>query len=417
MRVLYVNHTGLQSGAEIAAIRLLANLPAEVDPVVASPDGPFAQGVRALGIPWCALPAVEASLSLSPANLGRGCVGLIRSVRAVRRIARERSADIVHALTVRAAIVAAICIRRTGADLVVTVQDVLPASPVSRVVARLLERRATAIMVDSRYVQERWLGSSDAEFPIDVVYPPGDPDRFRPPEIDRAHARDRLGLRPEGPVIGMVGQITPWKAQDDAVRTLHALRERLPSAELVVAGAVLFDSSRYDNPGFEASVHALIAELGLADAVHMLGHRDDIPQVLAALDLLLVPSWEEPFGLVVVEALSCGVPVIATELGGPAEIITDGVDGRLLAPRRPELWAREAAKLLEDQPRYARMAAAAPAAAGRFGPAAHAAATLAVYRRTLLEPRAASDPPGREAPAVEPIAAVPERQGGAAHAA
>jgi L-malate glycosyltransferase len=381
MRVLYVNHTGLQSGAEIAAIRLLENLGADLEPIVACPDGPFAEAVRARGIAWRALPGVEASLSLSPRNLGRGCAGLARGAIALRRIARESRVDLVHALTVRAGMLAALSGVRASAPLIVTVQDVLPAHAVSRVVARLLERSATAIIVDSRYVEERWLGRSGAACPIEVVYPPGDPERFHPRAIDRASARGALGLRADGPLIGMIGQITPWKAQDDAVRTLGELRERFPSAELVIAGAVLFGSSRYDNHGFEASIRSLSTELGLTGEVHMLGHCDDVPSVLASLDLLLVPSWEEPFGLVVVEAMSSGVPVIATNLGGPAEIITDGVDGLLLAPRSPGLWAHEAARLLGDRVLYERMAAAGPPSARRFDPAAHVEATLAVYRR------------------------------------
>ncbi|HEY5199016.1 MAG TPA: glycosyltransferase family 4 protein [Solirubrobacteraceae bacterium] len=396
MKVLCVNHTGLQSGAEIASIRLLTNLPDDVEPIVACPDGPFAQALRDHGISWRALPPTEASLSLSPANLARGCAGLTLGGLALRRIVGECRADLVHALTVRAGILASICGGRGSAPLVVTVQDVLPAHPISRVVARLLESRAAAIIVDSHYVKDRWLGRPDGGTPIDVVHPPGDPERFRPAQLDRAQSRAALGLQPDGPVLGIVGQITPWKGQDDAVRALHALRERFPSAELAVAGAVLFDSSRYDNHGFEASLHSLIAELGLADAVHMLGHRDDIPRVLASLDLLLVPSWEEPFGLVVVEAMSSGVPVFATNLGGPGEIITDGVDGLLLAPRSPEVWAREAARVLADRPLYEAMAAAGPASASRFSPGAHADATVAVYRRAVRPPSPATAHPGTD---------------------
>jgi L-malate glycosyltransferase len=386
MRVLYVNHTGLQSGAEIAAIRLLANLPADIEPIVACPDGPFAAAVRDHAITWRALHGAEASLSLSPRNIGQAVAGLARGAIELRRITRECRVDLVHALTVRAGILAALCGGRGPAPLVVTVQDVLPDHAISRVVTRLLERRSAAIIVDSGYVKQRWLGRSRSRTPIEVVYPPGDPDRFHPPEIDRAQARGGLGLGVDGPVLGVVGQITPWKGQDDAVRTLHALRESFPSAELVIAGAVLFDSSRYDNHGFEAAIRTLSAELGLTDAVHMLGHRDDIPAVLAALDILLVPSWEEPFGLVVIEALSSAVPVIATDRGGPAEIITDGLDGRLLAPRRPDLWARAAARLLENRTLYDSMAAAGPAASSRFTPAAHVDATVALYARSAARP-------------------------------
>ena len=73
----------------------------------------------------------------------------------------------------------------------------------------------------------------------------------------------------------------------------------------------------------------------MSDAVHFLGEREDVPEILAALDLLLVPSWQEPFGRTVIEGMAMGRVVLATIVGGPREIIEDGVDGRLLAPREP----------------------------------------------------------------------------------
>lgn len=87
------------------------------------------------------------------------------------------------------------------------------------------------------------------------------------------------------------------------------MRRRHPAAQLVLVG-VAFDGAavRYDNPSYERSLHARVAELGLDDAVHFAGQRHDIPEVMRDLDLLLLPSWEEPFGTVVVEAMSARCP-------------------------------------------------------------------------------------------------------------
>lgn len=149
-------------------------------------------------------------------------------------------------------------------------------------------------------------------------------------------------------MLGQVAQITPWKAQDDAIRMLASLRRSRPGAQLLLIGDVKFASgfARYDNVAFERSLRALAAELGLESAVHFLVHRSDVPELLHALDLLILPSWEEPFGICLLEAMATQVPVVATSVGGPADIVTDGVDGFLLPPRQPELWARRIDQLL-----------------------------------------------------------------------
>jgi len=101
------------------------------------------------------------------------------------------------------------------------------------------------------------------------------------------------------------------------------------------------------------------------DAVIFSGEIDDIPALIAALDLVLVPSWEEPFGRVVIEAMAMGTPVLATDVGGPVDIVSDGVDGLLLPPRRADLWAACVTQLLEHPERMATMGRAARAVVTR----------------------------------------------------
>jgi glycosyltransferase involved in cell wall biosynthesis len=112
-----------------------------------------------------------------------------------------------------------------------------------------------------------------------------------------------------------------------------------------------------------------------------MGERDDVPAVLRAVDLLLVPSWEEPFGRSVVEAMAMRVPVVATSVGGPAEIVRAGVDGLLLEPRRPKRWAEAIEPFLDEPDRLAPMGASGRARAlERFSLSAHVEAVVAAYR-------------------------------------
>ncbi len=98
-----------------------------------------------------------------------------------------------------------------------------------------------------------------------------------------------------------------------------------------------------------------------ADAVHFLGQRNDVPEILAELDLSLLPSWEEPFGLAVVESMAMGVPPLVTAVGAGPELVEDRVTGRLLPPRDPAAWAAAARELLSQPELLDRMGAAGPA--------------------------------------------------------
>ena len=92
----------------------------------------------------------------------------------------------------------------------------------------------------------------------------------------------------------------------------------------------------------------MAADLGLAGRVHFLGQRDDIPDLLAALDIFVLPSHSEGVSLALLEAMAAGLPVIATAVGGLPEVVTDGVNGLLIPPQDPEALAQALARLLDD---------------------------------------------------------------------
>jgi glycosyltransferase involved in cell wall biosynthesis len=124
--------------------------------------------------------------------------------------------------------------------------------------------------------------------------------------------------------------------------------------------------------------------------VRFLGERSDVPAVLAATDVLLMPSWREAFGRIAVEAMAMGVPVVATDVGGPPEILDSGVEGLLLAPRQPDLWAREISQLLDDPGLVATMGERARRRAADFELTVHTEAVLGCYRDLCLGTRSSS---------------------------
>lgn len=209
---------------------------------------------------------------------------------------------------------------------------------------------------------------------------------FDPAGHDRGRARDGLGIAEDEQALGVVAQLTPWKGQDDAIEMLALMRESHPRARLLVVGEAKFTNpgARVDNRSYAFALREQVDRLGLEDRVSFLGERADVAAVLGALDVVLVPSWEEPFGRTVIEGMSMERAVVATAVGGPAEIIESGRTGVLAAPRDPEGWAGVVRELLDDDARRAEMGRGARVALrGRFDQETHVAAVVGVYRAAL----------------------------------
>jgi glycosyltransferase involved in cell wall biosynthesis len=161
-------------------------------------------------------------------------------------------------------------------------------------------------------------------------------------------------------LLAVVGQITPWKGQRDALEALALVRSQLPETHLLVAGSAKFTGRyrRYDTQAYEHELLARSAQPDLAGQVHFSGEIGDVAAVYAAATIVLVPSWYEAFAMVVLEALAAERPLIATAAGGNREIITHGVHGWLVPPRDPTALAAAISSLLSDAPLRARLAAA-----------------------------------------------------------
>jgi glycosyltransferase involved in cell wall biosynthesis len=382
MRVLYLNHTAVISGGERSLLALVQALPGEVEPHLACPSGPLAHAARGLGLPVTDVPGTDGSFRLHPIHTPRAAVDLGRATLAVRKAAKSSGADIVHANTTRAGLVAGAVARLGGPPAVAHVRDRLPPGTVSDAILRSLVRGARVVVANSRYTGERIPSGRAA---VRVIPSPVDVDSLGAVEIDKASARKRLGLGCEEVVLAVVGQITPWKGQDLAVRVAGALSGFDRPVTLLIVGSPKFVSSgtRYDNLAYAEHLHRLVASLHLEESVSFLGEREDVPAILAASDLLLAPSWEEPFGRAIVEAMAMGVPVIATDVGGPTEILEHRVDGLLLPPRNADVWAEAIRDLLTRPEDLLEMGRRAREHAGRFGVGRHVQEVLEVYLEAL----------------------------------
>jgi glycosyltransferase involved in cell wall biosynthesis len=388
MRVLYVNHTSAVSGAERSLLALLAALPRDVEALVASPPGHLSEAVERLGIATTPIVDTVGSLRLHPLHTPRALAEMSVAALQVRRAARRHRADVVHANSIRAGLELALA-RVSPAVGIVHVRDCLPPGALTTATMRTIAAGARTIVANSQYTADTVTRTVTAAR-IEVVHPAIDLAEFDPARIDRAAARAALGVAGTRRVLlGVVAQLSPWKGQDTAIETLRLLREQDLDAHLLLIGEAKFvaRATRFDNEAYVSGLRRLVAEAGLEDRVSWLGQREDVPQLIRALDVLLLPSHEEPFGRVLLEAMALEVPVLATSVGGPAELVTEGIDGYLVPPREPAAWAQGVRRVVGG-PAQGR----ALGRAGRlriaeaFDAKDHAAAMLAVYERARRGP-------------------------------
>lgn len=199
--------------------------------------------------------------------------------------------------------------------------------------------------------------------------------------VDRAAVRASLGVPPDAPLLVMAGRISPWKGQHVFVEALARVAAACPAAQGVIVGL----AEEADGPGYAARVQAQAAALGLGDHLRLAGFRDDMPQVLGAADVVVHCSVKpEPFGRVIIEGMAAGRPVVASALGGAAEIIADGEDGLLTPAGDADVLAAALLRLLADPGERDRLGQAAQrTVARRYLVDSHVRAVLSFYERVL----------------------------------
>ncbi len=122
----------------------------------------------------------------------------------------------------------------------------------------------------------------------------------------------------------------------------------LPEARFLIVGDVIYQTEGHET--YKKDLKVLCSDLGLQEKVIFTGFRDDIPDIIAALDVVLhTSSQPEPFGRVLIEAMAMGKPVVATNLGGVPEVVKDGETGLLVPPKEPDALAEASIKLLKDK--------------------------------------------------------------------
>jgi len=212
-------------------------------------------------------------------------------------------------------------------------------------------RRADAVFSISRYVTRTLLDMGKPEAAIHTILNGIDPSKWDP-SVDGAQLRRELGVPHDALVLASVSRLFSWKGQRELLRAFALVRSELPIVRILIVGA---DAQEVEGGSFTTELKALARSLGIEQDVIFTGPRSDVPRVMAACDLFTMPSFEEPFGLVFLEAMAMKKPIVALDNGGTPEVVEHGLSGLLSAPQDIRGLASNIVSLLRDPEMRAKM--------------------------------------------------------------
>jgi glycosyltransferase involved in cell wall biosynthesis len=315
IRLLSVQPVAERGGSDHLLVRMLRSLPPdEFDCHVALPGrSPLAEEFAAAGATLHTVPMERLSTSHDAGEWAGYATGWPVAVVRLARLVRRLRIDVVHSNSLHSLYgwAAAAITRRPH---VWHAREIVVQSRVAMQLERFLARHfAVKVVCMSQAIADQLDPAN-----VEVLYETVDPADFRPALAGRF--RDRVRIPDDAPLVGAVGRIDTWKGFDVLLDAFERAKGRRSDLHLVVAGAPVTGKE-------QLAIDLATRATQLAD-VHWLGPRTDTPELFADLDLFVLPSTEpEPYGIVVVEALASGTPVVVTDAGGAPEIVARAAPG------------------------------------------------------------------------------------------
>ena len=302
-----------------------------------------------------------------------------RALRALRQILRREHFDIVQSHHEKSDLLNALLPRRPGCRHISNRRDMgYKKSAKLKWLFRFLNRRFDSVIAPSQPILGE-LARSESLDPARMLWIPNgvDTSRFRPlQEAQRRSARQVLGLDEDAIAFGCVARMTQEKCHSDLIAAFATLHAHVPQARLLLMG---------DGP-LRTGVEAQVAALGVADAVMLLGMRPDIESVLPALDVGLLASSTEGMSNAILEMMACGLPMVATAVGGNLSLVQPDITGLLVPARQPDALAAAMTMLACAPDLRRRMGAAARARIEREFSLASMVRSFDQAYRHLLQP-------------------------------
>ena len=328
-------------------------------------DGPMVAEIRALGL----------DVRVIEAGRFRNIPARLRAVARVARLAQASDTDLILGWMVAGQLTAGPAALLAGVPCA-WFQVGTPRPDWLDQMATLFPARGVLVLSRAAAAAQARVWPSRRQ---SLVYPGASLDAFDPAKLPApSTVRAKLGLPADGALIGMVGRLQRWKGMHTFIAAMARVRAVRPDVRAVIVGA-----PHETEPAYAGELHAQATALGLGRALTFAGFQSNIPEWMQAMDVFVHASDREPFGIVVIEAMALGKPVIAGAAGGPAEIIVDGESGQLVAFGDEHSLAAAILRYLDDPAFASRVGAAARIRAAEYDDRTYAANVIAALRECV----------------------------------
>ncbi|MBI4572929.1 MAG: glycosyltransferase family 4 protein [candidate division NC10 bacterium] len=340
-----------------------------VSGATADPPPGLSETLSRAGVAWIQVPHLRRLVSP---------VADCRALWQLRRVLRRVPPDIVHTHSSKAGFLGRVAARAAGVPHILHTPHghIFEGyfSPVTTRVFLALER------VAARFT-DRIITLSDAEARDHLRHGIGRPEQFvtipSGVDLDGVQAAMPVRLVSGGPVIGVIARLTPIKGLNYLIDAVPQILQRCPEARFLLVG----------DGETRAALEAQAGALRLGDRITFAGFREDVPSIMAGMDIVALPSLNEGMGRVLVMAMALGKPIVATRVGGVAELLGDGEAGLLVPARDSAALAEAIGTLLQDPARAAALGEAGRRRAPRYSAQAMLDALAKVYREVTADGR------------------------------
>jgi glycosyltransferase involved in cell wall biosynthesis len=358
-RIVFLTHAGNPGGAELCGIALCSSL---------GTDAHFTHFQSGRLSEMFATADISSSLLAMPPQIAKikredGIMGVIRALYSaapfvMRLIRHLRHYKMIVCISQKSFIFSAIAKPWIRRPIVWFMNDLLSKqhfNPIMiRMIVRIFHHAADHIILNSHASYQAWCDAGGRTDRVHVIYPGTNIDAIEhdlSQHADAVHALKQQLSPDSAPLIGIFGRICDWKGQDIFIRALA----QVPNVRGIIVGGAQFGEEAY-----EAQLKQLADTMGVANRVQFLGHQADVIRYMACCDMITHCSTApEPFGMVIAEAMSCGVPVIISDAGGAREIIMKHPLNAAVPPSDAQQLAHTITSMLDivaEYPDYAQIA-------------------------------------------------------------
>lgn len=382
INVLYINHVSEFSGAERVLLNLIGLLDkSPVNPTTICPDnGKLVQELNKKGIQVKLTSMPLLIRTYNPFKLLEYLQNFLFFSKVLKKELRRLNTDIIHCNTFTAALYSILPALLAKTPIIWHMHDILEDRFFNKVFIRLAASRVDRIICVSNAVKNNLVGFGVNREKCTVIYNSTRREACNK-DTSSGDFRKEIGAGINTKIITMVGQIAEWKGQSVFIEAASRLIKRHRDVRFVIVGDIISPMTK----GYKERIHKMAADLKLSDSILFTGFRDDIAGIMSDSDVIVHASIRpDPLPTVIIEAMKSGKPVVATDVGGVPELMTDNDTGFIVPPKDADALADAVSRLLEDPVMAERMGLAGrEVAQTRFNPQENLFKVLGLYNSLL----------------------------------